>query len=53
MGIVLKARVRSQDQLYKDRLCLWTDCGYVFEFFESRQCPYVVPKVQVEVGDAL
>ena len=24
-----------------------------FEFFESRQCPYVVPKVQVEGGDAL
>ena len=24
-----------------------------FEFFESRQCPYVVPKVQVEVGDAI
>ena len=24
-----------------------------FDFFESHQCPYVVTKVQVEVGNAL
>jgi len=32
VGIVLKARVRGQDQLYKDRLCLWTVWIRFFDF---------------------
>ena len=32
MGIVLKAGVRSQDQLYKDRLCLGLIVDTFFDF---------------------